>query len=244
MFFGIPGVLLNRASSLESTYNPSVPVSVRGARSLSYTPPSKTRPATTNDIPFWVLERFGSLAAWTKIDPSTSESDLVPIVLPGSNLMSSIWGGYLLILKKGAAISVQMVDDILRQSTSMERLPGARTHVCTHMGMKVYSLPEFEGIQTMASPHPRHTHTHTQPCLQPILLVYHQCRIQPSGQGGFCRQRFDCEVKWLCHSQSQLKSISSVSPISSRRDWGGRGGWCWGFRARWRRTWQHLGIIC
>lgn len=41
--------------------------------------------------------------------------------------------GYLLILKKGAAISVQIVDDILTQSTSMERLPGARAHTHTRL---------------------------------------------------------------------------------------------------------------
>lgn len=93
MFSGNPGVLSNGSSSLESTYNPSVPVSVGGARSLSYThppprpaplPPLQNKASNNKWHPsFWILELFGSLlTAWVEEDPSTSEPDHLPIVQP------------------------------------------------------------------------------------------------------------------------------------------------------------------
>lgn len=80
LVFWDPRSSVNRASELERTYIPCVPMSVCCSQSFSYTPLSNIPPGKTNDILFKVWnpgQNFfspHSLPVRIVIDPSTSAS--------------------------------------------------------------------------------------------------------------------------------------------------------------------------
>lgn len=165
--FWDPRSSFNGAFGPERTYSPCVPMSVCCSQSR-VTLLFNTQPRKTSDILFFLNFKFlsefffpqkknWSFLNWIVKDPS-SASQFEPIVLPGRDLMASIWVSIHLYYKGNwVRISVWTVANILPWSTSP-----AETHTGPNPGNCLeHTLSAHSELLLMCS----------------FVISYHRCAI-------------------------------------------------------------------